>query len=196
MKYILSSGVIAPEWGTVINEYFKDVKGRLTIAYVPYAKDTESWDFYFNYYSQLEWWKRFVEFYTAKPIVGADVINTKSEIFTADIAVFSGGTTVNLLESIRMDRLRAAARGKKIFIGLSAGANFLSQYCYGLDAKKILFCNGPVPIRTIVHFKSDYGGRTQEIWTQIVNEMASIKVDGEVPMVALQDNEYMVLDYE
>lgn len=74
------------------------------------------------------------------------------QVKKADIVYFGGGTTLPLLNVLKMfNNLKELFVGKTI-VGESAGANCLSSYCYS-PSGGVLQGLGLVPVKTIPHYQ-------------------------------------------
>ena len=125
----------------------------------------------------------------AHPSIFAEQLNA------ADIIYFGGGTTNRLLTEVwRSLNWKALLSGKTI-VGVSAGANVLSHVCWGLDARKVIKCEGPVHAKLIVHWQSTYGTLDQRgpiDWNKAHADLSNYKAD--MPMVLLREGQWQKFD--
>ena len=71
----------------------------------------------------------------------------------ADVIYFGGGTTIKLLEELKVfPNLKQSFEGK-VIAGESAGANFLATLCYSKSGGGIIKCLGVLPIFVYPHFE-------------------------------------------
>lgn len=78
------------------------------------------------------------------------------QVAWADAIYFRGGITEDLLEElIKQPGWTSIVRGKTI-AGTSAGANVLGEYYAALDSPEVKKGLGILPIKVIVHYRSDY----------------------------------------
>lgn len=78
------------------------------------------------------------------------------QIAWADVIYFGGGTTVKLLKTLQQfDGLKEKFAGK-IIAGESAGANFLSTYCFSKSGGGVVKGSGILPIKFITHFDGEH----------------------------------------
>ena len=123
------------------------------------------------------------------------------EVFTEQLerathVFFAGGTTMLLVHIMEryldggMEEIGQYLENKTV-VGLSAGANALCKLCYGLDAHRVLRCNGPCDASVIVHW-GQYGGYRPEQWDEV--EKVMNKERKGLPLLKLQPSEWKVIE--
>jgi len=85
------------------------------------------------------------------------------QIAWADVVYFGGGTTVKLLEALQQFEGLKEKFTDKIVAGESAGANFLSTYCYSKSGGGVIKGLGILPIKFIPHFESKHKEKLNRI---------------------------------
>ncbi len=79
----------------------------------------------------------------------------------------------------------------KTVAGSSAGANMLSKYFYGLDDLGLWEGSGSVPVKVLVHYRSDYNAPNID-WDKAEAELKAYKED--LPLVTLHEGEFRVFE--
>lgn len=111
----------------------------------------------------------------------------------ADSIYFTGGTTQLLLEKLRGQTGWTKLLDGKIIAGESAGANALSTYCYGLDARQFLVGTCVAPVKVIIHFGSNYLGPNFN-WKKLYRQMRDNIGPPSMPIYPLCEGEYQILE--
>jgi peptidase E len=111
----------------------------------------------------------------------------------ADAVYIRGGTNELLLVAFlkQGSDLWSALEGKTL-AGSSAGANAISKYYYGLDDLTFEEGIGLLPIKTIVHWQSDYNAPNIN-WESAYEGMKEFG-DKSLPICTLKEGEFMVLN--
>jgi peptidase E len=93
----------------------------------------------------------------------ADETNFITQIQNTDIAYFSGGATLKLLETLRKFPGLKDELGGKVVAGESAGANVLARYCYSTKSDSVLEALGVLPIKIIPHYQEKYSRKLDDV---------------------------------
>ena len=106
----------------------------------------------------------------------ADERSFIEQIEWAHILYLKGGTTEQLVRALaRSDRWRRGLNGKTI-AGSSAGANAIAKYYYSLDGLALRNGLGLLPVKVLVHYRSDYNAPNVN-WDKALNELKNYKED-------------------
>lgn len=107
----------------------------------------------------------------------------------ADIIYMPGGDSAVLRQNIDACGDIAKIWDGKVIVGSSAGANLLCQGYIKLDGKKFGKGLGWVEASCIPHWRSDYGGYTDEDWDWA--EQEALRNLPDVPLLCLPESEFV-----
>ncbi len=111
----------------------------------------------------------------------------------ADLLWLDGGTTAEYMT--KLCRMNWGLLDHKVVVGCSAGANALARSCYGLDAREVLATFGPVPVKLVVHWGSDYGtGDPRGSVDWAVAKKLLQHTGPELPVVTLGEGQWRAFD--
>lgn len=109
----------------------------------------------------------------------------------ADVIYFRGGKTQKLIEKLDQNVGWEKKLEGKTVAGASAGANMMAKYYYGLDKPGAREGLGLLPIKTIVHWKSDYNAPNID-WDKAY---AELKTYGEnLHILTLPEGSFTVIE--
>lgn len=187
-KFVLLGGYAhkAPDEGrSFYQELVKGIKKPIKVLMCYFARERGDWD------------RKFKEdvsvFSSHLPTIKIDFFLASSEEFLqqiadADIIYIKGGEMEPLFSTLKQIPRWETALCGKVVAGSSAGAYLLSSYYYDMHDAKIHEGVGLVPIKSIVHFESDYYGYTN--WQ---NALENVKAfHPELETVALREGEFRV----
>jgi peptidase E len=107
-----------------------------------------------------------------------------------DVVYFRGGVTSTLISVLKeCDGWDKELEGKTI-VGSSAGVNVLSRYYYSLDNLEVFEGLGILPLKALVHFRSDYNAPLID-WDRAYKELEHVGQD--LPILTLSEGEYKVI---
>lgn len=111
------------------------------------------------------------------------------QVERANVMYLHGGTTKELLDCLkeRADWTRKL-EGKTV-AGSSAGVNVLSRFYFGLHSLRVEEGLGLLPIKVIVHFKSDYNAPHID-WDKAYVELKEYGED--LPILTLAEGQFEV----
>jgi hypothetical protein len=110
-----------------------------------------------------------------------------AQVERADVVFFHGGRNKILLEDYPdFAKVKNALRGK-IFVGSSAGANYISSHCLRQNGE-LIGASGILPINVIVHYESDDAKERRS--QSDVEKMA--RRHPEFPTIALREGEFTI----
>ncbi len=122
-------------------------------------------------------------------LAGLDTFD--KQVAWADVIYLRGGSSEELVKSLRQHSNWVQYLDGKTVAGTSAGADALSAYYFGLDSLETRDGIGLVPVKTIPHFKSDYHGWEFD-WDKAEAQLKAYKED--LPLVTLQEGEFRVFE--
>jgi hypothetical protein len=109
------------------------------------------------------------------------------QVERADVVFFHGGHNEILLEGYPdFAKIKNALRGK-IFVGSSAGANYISSHCLRQNGE-LIKASGILPINVIVHYESD---DAKERRSQSDTERMA-RSHPEFPTIALREGDFTI----
>ncbi|MDP4038869.1 MAG: Type 1 glutamine amidotransferase-like domain-containing protein [bacterium] len=123
-------------------------------------------------------------------IVLAKADNFIEQVSWADAIYLRGGETERLAQALKESTDWTQQLTGKTLAGTSAGADIISKYYYDLDNPKIRQGLGILPIKVIVHYKSDYNSPNID-WTKAFQQLKDYKED--LPLVTLREGEFKVI---
>jgi len=121
----------------------------------------------------------------------ADPARFIEQIRKADVIYFRGGRTKALIEVLEQSPGWEKELSGKTVAGSSAGVNFLAQYYYSLDNLEICQGLGILPIKALVHYKSDYNAPNIE-WDTVYQELNEYGED--LPVLAIPEGAFEVIE--
>ena len=203
-RYILHGGGYL--FGLHAQKFFDDFVGDMgdeqgSLLYIPFAEgEIEDTMEFIGQEAQAYRIAQTAQFLTSKKFsfecaypmeqVFAEQLQQATHIF------FAGGTTLLLTTLMKryldggMPGIEKYLKGKTV-VGLSAGANALCKLCYGLDAHRVLKCNGPCNASVIVHW-GQYGGYLPGQWDEVEDVMNGERKG--LPLLKLRSNEWKVIE--
>ncbi len=100
------------------------------------------------------WLKFFDEYFPGSEVELARQESFYEQVAWADVVYLHGGSTKTILEALPdYQKVQQAFEGK-IVIGSSAGANYVSNYCFSPNADRVIKSNSFLDISLIVHYSS------------------------------------------
>ena|SRR3989338_4246424 len=113
------------------------------------------------------------------------------QIRWADAIYIRGGEMAPLYERLAQSPGWEKELDGKTLAGSSAGAMALAKYDYNLDSLKLADGLGLVPVKVLVHYRSDYNAPNIN-WDKAEAELRAYKED--LPLVALREGEFKVFN--
>lgn len=108
----------------------------------------------------------------------------------ANVLYIRGGKTTMLFEKLaQCPGWEKKLEGKTI-TGSSAGAMAIAKYDYNLDTLKLENGLGLVPVKVLVHYRSNYNAPNVG-WDNAEEELKNYKED--LPLIALREGEFVVM---
>lgn len=111
------------------------------------------------------------------------------QVAWADVVYFRGGTTKKLLDELKKQAGWEKIIQGKTIAGTSAGANILGKYYCALDKPEVEEGLGLLPVKVIVHYRSDYNAPNID-WDKSYQLLQS--VEEELPILALGEGQFEV----
>lgn len=109
----------------------------------------------------------------------------------ADVMYIRGGTTATLLEKLAQCGDWNKELDGKTIAGSSAGAMAIAKYDYNLDTLKLSEGLGLVPVKVLVHYRSNYNAPNID-WDKAETELKAYKED--LPVLCLREGEFKVYE--
>jgi peptidase E len=155
-KFVLAGGYVtkSPDQGlSFAQELVKGFDGTVRILDCLFARNKDVWQEVFEYDKEF--------FSTQLPsrevqLVLADETHFVEQLSNTDVMYFRGGITQKLVDSLKRSGDWTSVLQNKTVAGTSAGVDFLTCYYYDLDNPGIREGLGILPIKVLVHYKSDY----------------------------------------
>ena len=120
----------------------------------------------------------------------ADPDKFSQQVIWSNVIYLRGGKDEPaLLDYLKRDTSWQNELDNKTLVGTSAGADAMSKYCYDLDYLKLNQGLGLLPVKVLVHYKSDYNSPNID-WDKAYEELKNYGED--LPMVALKEGEYKI----
>ncbi|MDP3795391.1 MAG: Type 1 glutamine amidotransferase-like domain-containing protein [bacterium] len=119
----------------------------------------------------------------------ADVQQFRRQIQWAHTIYLRGGSTDTLRALLRQIGDWEVQLNGKTLAGSSAGADIIAKYYYGLDDLKLGDGLGLLPVKVLVHYRSDYNAPHID-WEQAYRELKNYKED--LPILTLAEGQFMV----
>lgn len=116
--------------------------------------------------------------------------NFTEQVKWADTIYLRGGDTGELIKLLSQIPDWIHELNSKTLAGTSAGANVISKYYYDLSGLKLSNGLGILPIKIIVHWKSDYNSPNID-WDKAYSDLENYKEN--LPILTLKEGEYKVL---
>ncbi len=122
----------------------------------------------------------------------AQISTFRQQISWADVIYLRGGSAELLLQNIikEIPDIQKLMEGKTL-AGTSAGADVIATFYYGLDTIQIMEGLGLLPIKVIVHWKSDYNAPNID-WNKAYQELQDYKQPLE--LITLAEGEFRVIE--
>jgi hypothetical protein len=131
-----------------------------------------------------EWYSRYFHDFSNEL---AEPENFFAQVERADVVFFHGGRNKILLENYPdFAKVKNALRGK-IFVGSSAGANYISSHCLRQNGE-LIGASGILPINVAVHYET--GGVEDRRLRVDVEKMA--RSHPEFPTIALREGDLTI----
>jgi len=116
--------------------------------------------------------------------------NFVEQVKWANVIYFRGGRTTPLTELLNKNKGWDEELERKTLAGTSAGANMMAKYYYGLDSLKLREGLGLLPIKVIVHWRSDYNAPNID-WDKVYSELKNYKED--LPIITLAEGQFEII---
>lgn len=120
----------------------------------------------------------------------ADPARFVEQVKNTDVVYFRGGRTKALIEGLKEAKGWEKELADKTIAGSSAGVNFLARYYYSLDNLEICEGLGILPIKALVHYKSDYNAPNIN-WDVVYQELKDFGDD--LPILAIPEGKFEVI---
>ncbi len=156
-KFILYGGFdpneINPDNGDFSREVLKDAPENAKVLVVPFAKEVDrivpTVERVTRELNASKWQKNiFIEIAEEESFI--------TQVASADVVYFQGGTTIKLLDTLKKFlNLGEYLKGKTV-AGDSAGGNALCSFFYTPRTDEICKGLGILPVKMIPHYKEDY----------------------------------------
>lgn len=121
----------------------------------------------------------------------AQVDTFVEQLHWANVVYIRGGTSATLLERLSECPGWGKELAGKTIAGSSAGAMALAKYDYNLDTLEFDEGLGLVPVKILVHYRSNYNAPNVD-WDKAEVELKNYKED--LPLVALREGEFKVFE--
>lgn len=108
-----------------------------------------------------------------------------------NVMYIRGGTTAALLEKLAQSGDWIKELDGKTIAGSSAGAMVIAKYNYNLDTLELSEGLGLVPVKVLVHYRSNYNAPNID-WDKAKAELKAYKED--LPILALREGEFKVYE--
>lgn len=120
----------------------------------------------------------------------ADPTRFVEQVKNTDVLYFRGGRTKTLIEALKDAKDWEKELTDKTVAGSSAGVNFLARYYYSLDDLEIREGLGVLPMKALVHYKSDYNAPNID-WENAYQELKDFGED--LPILAIPEGKFEVI---
>ena len=189
-KFVLVGGFVwkgTNDGKDFCDEIVKDFDEPIKVVCAQFAQPKERWDKMFG---------------DDKEFISKNLSGKKHEIEIADpdkfidqiksshIIYLKGGDPEKLTQLLQQTGNWTDQLKGKTLAGTSAGADIIAKYYYSLDDLKIKEGLGLLPIKVIVHYRSDYNAPNID-WDKAYKELKEYKED--LPVVTLAEGEFKVL---
>lgn len=118
----------------------------------------------------------------------------ESQIDGADILYLHGGLTSRLVENLKAYPDLARHFDGKVVIGSSAGAGWLSAFCWSFNASEIVTGSGLVNRALIAHYGSSGNDYTPESWRRVSDIMLKKAQDEGVELVMIPEGQFLTFE--
>jgi peptidase E len=149
-----------------------------------------------------ETWEKLFEddrFFFAKQLPKLKTILTMAQpesfveqIKKADVIYFRGGPTRQLIDMVSACKGWEDELDGKTVAGTSAGANFLAKQYYSLDNLEVQDGLNILPIKVLVHYRSDYNAPNID-WNKAYHALDS-SGDEDMQLLTLHEGEFKVIE--
>lgn len=113
------------------------------------------------------------------------------QIRWANVIYFRGGITERLLEELKKQVGWEKIIQEKTIAGTSAGANVLAEYYAALDRPEAEKGLGLLPVKVIVHYRSDYNAPNID-WDKSYEQLKN--TGEELPILALREGQFEIIE--
>ena len=118
--------------------------------------------------------------------------NFLEQLDKTDAVYFKGGRTCELISVLeKCTGWEKKLKGKTV-AGSSAGVNFLAKHYYSLDELKAYDGLGILPIKALVHYRSDYNAPNID-WNKAHHELQN-SGDEELEILRLREGEFKIIE--
>ncbi len=189
-KYILVGGYpdkASDKGKAFCEEVVKDFEEPVRILDCIFARPKEMWVKLFAYDEEF-----FREHLPNKKleIQLADPEKFIEQATWANVIYLKGGRTSQLKELLNKNKGWDKELDGKTLAGTSAGANAVAKYYYGLSSLKLCEGLGLLPIKVIVHYRSDYNAPSID-WDKAYSELKNYKEV--LPIITLAEGQFEVI---
>lgn len=148
-----------------------------------------------------QWEKTFAEdiltFASCLDGAGPNFVLARKEEFIeqlkeADVLYLKGGDTKMLADSLASSPGWEKLLTGKCCAGTSAGAEVIAKYSYNLDYLSFYEGMGLLPVKILVHYRSDYLPNID--WEEITNQTNAFHPD--LPLITLREGEFKTFTNE
>ena len=160
--------------------------GHIKLLDCLFARSRDSWEKAFN--QDKEFFAKHLSD-RVTDIQLADPERFIEQLRWADVVYIRGGESDKLKDVFSRWPGWEKELSDKTLAGSSAGANMIAQYFYGLDDLGIHTGQGLLPLKVLVHYRSDYNAPHID-WDKAEEELKNYKED--LPLVTLQEGKFKV----
>lgn len=189
-KYILIGGYPskASDGGkSFCEEFIKGFNEPIRILDCIFARPRETWEEVFA--DDKEFFRKHLPNKKFE-IQLADPEKFIEQVKWANVIYLRGGRTSQLIELLNKNKGWYKELDGKTLAGTSAGANAIAKYYYGLDSLKLCEGLGLLPIKVIVHWRSDYNAPNID-WDKAYSELKKYKED--LPIITLAEGQFELI---
>ena len=190
-KYILVGGYphkAADTGKAFAEELVKDFNEPIKLLDCLFARPKDNWDIAYN--QDIEFFHRHLPG-KKLDIVCADPDKFIEQVRRADAIYIRGGDAEDLLiELLKHQNLQNELDGKTL-AGSSAGAGAIAKYYYALDDLKIGEGLGLLPIKVLVHYRSDYNAPNIN-WDKVETELKNHKEN--LQFLTLKEGQFEIVN--
>lgn len=191
-KYILVGGY--PQRASDGGKAFADesVKGfgePVKILDCLFARPRDNWEKAYNQdkeFFQRHLPNKVLDIQLADPAIFLEQVKWANTIY-----IRGGVSEVVLAELLRQGHGWEKELEGKTLAGSSAGAHVIAKYYYGLDDLKLAEGLGFLPVKVLVHYRSDYNAPNID-WDKAYIDLQSYKED--LPLFALAEGQFEVFE--
>ncbi len=109
----------------------------------------------------------------------------------ANAIYLRGGETAKLISTLKQSKGWSDVLKGKTLAGTSAGANAIAKYYYSLDKLTVGEGLGLLPIKVLIHYRSDYNALHID-WDKAYSELRNHKEN--LPVLALREGEFKIIE--